>query len=136
MAVLLHLQAVPEPDRMTSRNPDTQRLFRRVSRTAACIVLFGLAMGATLTAQEGETGSITLLWDSSPDAEVVGYRVYIGTESGVYSETVDVSAYQTSFVFTRASERKAYYFAVASLAAGPIVGPRSPEVVGISGPAP
>src|SRR5688572_1294940 len=120
---------------MTSRNPDTQRLFRRVGRTAACIVL-GLAMGATLTAQEGETGSITLLWDSSPDPEVVGYRVYIGTGSGVYSETVDVGAYQTSFVFTRASEGQPYYFAVASLATGSIVGPRSPEVVGIGGPAP
>ena len=70
-----------------------------------------------------ETGSITLLWDSSPDPEVVGYRVYIGTESGVYPETVDVSAYQTSFVFTRASEPKSYYFAVASLAAVDLIGP-------------
>lgn len=76
-------------------------------------------------------GSLTVAWDSSPDPTVIGYRVYVGTTSGVYTETYDVG---NAITFSyNGAEGVRYYFAVAAYAAGPAIGARSSEVSASAG---
>ena len=75
--------------------------------------------------------SITLAWDPSPDAGVAAYRVYVGTESGAYSETYDVDVQQTSFVYSDTAPGIRYYFAVASIGSSGEAGWPSDEVSGL-----
>ena len=56
-----------------------------------------------------------------------GYRVYIGTQSGVYSQSVDVGN-TTTFTFNNAADGQRYCFAVAAYSAGPRLGEQSVEV--------
>jgi hypothetical protein len=60
-------------------------------------------------------GSITVAWDPNPEPDVIGYRVFVGTSPGSYSETFDVSATLTTFT-TAAKNGVRYYFAVAAQA--------------------
>jgi len=43
--------------------------------------------GVTVTVANSN-GQVTVAWDASPDPNVVGYKVYVGTTSGVYSVSV------------------------------------------------
>jgi hypothetical protein len=70
--------------------------------------------------------SITLAWDP-PLESVAGYRVYVGTRSGVYSESYDVGN-STLFTYDNATSGRRYYFAVAAYVTGPLEGPRSSSV--------
>jgi hypothetical protein len=54
---------------------------------------------------------VTLAWDGSPSPEVTGYRVYHGTTSGNYSNSVVVGSVTTNTVSGLASG-VTYYFAV------------------------
>jgi hypothetical protein len=82
-----------------------------------------------------DASALTLTWDSSADPAVVGYVVYVGTASGFYTDAIDVGD-TTSFTYKASQPGQVYYFAVASYAAGTIVGPPSAEVVGMSDTAP
>ena len=72
--------------------------------------------------------TLTVAWDRSPDPSVVGYIVYTGTESGLYTASFNVGE-ATSFAYGVAPNQQ-YFFAVASYAAGMVVGPVSSEVAG------
>jgi len=72
-------------------------------------------------------GSISVQWDPNTETDVVGYRVFIGTQPGVYSSSVDVGN-TTSYVFNSALDGQQYCFAVAAYAAGPRLGDKSVEV--------
>ncbi len=76
-------------------------------------------------------GTLTVAWDPSPDPTVMGYRVYVGTTSGAYTEIYDVGNV-TTFSYN-AAEGTTYYFTVAAYAPGPVVGPRSTEVSATGG---
>ncbi len=52
-----------------------------------------------------------LVWDASPNSLLGGYNVYIGTESRVYGNPIDVST-NTEYVFTNLSGNERMYFAV------------------------
>jgi hypothetical protein len=88
--------------------------------TFIALLFFGTFAGSAEAA-------ITIAWDANPEAEVAGYRVFIGTNPGVYSETIDVGVHQLSFVYTNGRPGVRYYFSVAAIAAGG-AGPKSPEV--------
>jgi hypothetical protein len=62
------------------------------------------------------------------EPNVTGYRVYVGTKSGVYSQTFDVPADKDFFIFRNAFLGVRYYFAVAAAFDGTTYGPRSFEV--------
>jgi hypothetical protein len=79
--------------------------------------------------------TVTLLWDRSPDANVAGYLVYVGTQPGVRAVTYDVGD-ATSFVYSAAVPGQQYYFSVAAYTPGPVVGEPSAEVSGSSNAAP
>jgi hypothetical protein len=82
-------------------------------------------------ARSAAADTLTLMWDPNPDSAVTGYVVYVGTQSGVYTQTHDVG--DTSwFVLQNAIPGQRYYLAVAAYAAGPLLGPRSAEVSGYS----
>ena len=54
---------------------------------------------------------ITLSWDPTSDPSVVGYRLYSGTSTGVYTQTTEAGA-ATSLLVSNLSPGKTYYFAV------------------------
>jgi hypothetical protein len=98
-------------------------------------VAYALAFFLTMTATSAAADTLTLMWDQSPDANVAGYLVYVGTQSGVYGATYDVGN-ATSFAYANATAGKAYYFAVAAYFPGPVIGTKSTEVSGSSNGAP
>jgi hypothetical protein len=57
------------------------------------------------------TQSVTLGWDPSVDPAVVGYRVYVGDSSGVYSQTLDVGKSTTALV-SNLTDGLTYFFSV------------------------
>jgi hypothetical protein len=42
--------------------------------------------------------SVTLAWDASPSSEVIGYRIYFGTNAGSYSFVTNASLVRTQTV--------------------------------------
>lgn len=72
-------------------------------------VVFVVAFASSVRADD-----VTLHWDANPATEnVVGYRVFVGTLPGVYTETFDVGNVTTFTVNNRQSDVM-YYFAVAA----------------------
>lgn len=98
------------------------------------LVLFP-ARPAAAAEPDAPVVSITIAWDPPLDAEVVGYRVYVGTSPGVPVETHDLSAHQTVFIYTTAQAGQRYFFSVASIGEGRVVGPPSDEVSAMAGDA-
>ena len=78
---------------------DPLRPFLKLLR---CIALVILTSGQGVHAQG--TGGIPTVsvayvtWDAVPSAEVVGYIVYYGTESGNYTHTIDVASATSAFI--------------------------------------
>ncbi len=80
----------------------------------------------------GQTQPVTLEWDQSLEPSLAGYVVYVGNASGTYDEQHDVGL-RTSFVYTNAVPGRPYYFSVAGYTPGRNVGPRSEEVLFLTG---
>ena len=57
------------------------------------------------------SATMTLAWDANQDADVAGYKVYYGPESGDYIYAVDIGN-QTSCTISGLDSGKIYYFAV------------------------
>jgi hypothetical protein len=72
---------------------------------------------------------ITIAWEPSDDPSVVGYVVYVGTDSRTYIGAYDVGA-RTSFVYPHATVNRRHFFAVAAYSAAADVGSLSDEVSG------
>ena len=106
-----------------------RRLGWNLSITAIASLVCALAFPVSADAD-----TITLVWDPSSDASVVGYMVYVEGPSG-YSRSFDAGT-SVVFPFTEAVAGQQYCFTVASYAAGSIVGPRSSQVCGYSNMAP
>lgn len=58
-----------------------------------------------------DAATLRIAWDPSPDPEVVGYKVSIGTQSGVYTNQVDAGT-QTAEQFSNLTGGATYYFVV------------------------
>lgn len=100
---------------------------QRVRRLAWWAALLGLWFPSAT-----ESASLTVAWDRNPEPGVIGYRVYVGTEAGQYSNVYDVGA-QTTFMFLGAIEGERYFFSVAAYSPGPRLGPLSEEVSAVAG---
>lgn len=59
------------------------------------------------------TIQMTLAWNAVSDATVAGYRVYVGTASGVYASPVDVGKVTTCTI-TGLQGGRVYYFVVSA----------------------
>ena len=73
------------------------------------LIGLGLLLGFDPTA--ATAGSVSLTWDPNPEADLAGYKVYVGTASGSYSQTVDVGQLTTCTV-SNLSEGQTFFFAV------------------------
>src|SRR5688572_21130715 len=104
--------------------PSSLRRVARLGAISACLIL-------AVMLQPSEA-SMVLAWDPSPEPAVIGYRVYVGTERGVYSETYDVPSHETWFVYTNSTGGVRYYFAVAARAEGNALSALSEEVTGVA----
>src|SRR5664279_5003754 len=82
-------------------------MFPRTLAATACALFLKCAIAATAVAA---TQSVTVLWDANSELDVVGYRLFYGTESRVYTNQVDVSGPMA--VASDLSEGETYYFAV------------------------
>lgn len=89
-----------------SIKPENIRIGRFIRRIIFCSVIMAFAQLSLLAA----TASVTLAWDASPNAEVVGYKIYYGTSSHDYTEVVTVGQV-TSVTIAQLNPGTTYYFA-------------------------
>ncbi len=61
--------------------------------------------------QPTSAGEVTLTWDANTESDLAGYRVYVGTVSGVYGPPIDVGNV-TTYKVTNLSEGQTYFFGV------------------------
>jgi hypothetical protein len=101
---------------------------RRVEPGKRLLFMFLITAGLGLMARPAAAGTITVQWDLMSEAEVTGYRVFVGTRSGDYTQTFDVSASSDFFIFRNAFMGVRYYFAVAAEFNNERIGARSGEV--------
>lgn len=70
----------------------TSRVCPVAGARARCVVL--LLLASISSPVQGESGSldgqVTLEWAASPDPGITGYKLYYGTQSGIYSEILDI----------------------------------------------
>jgi len=81
-------------------------MFPRTLAAAACALFLKCAIAATAVAA---TQSVTVIWDANSEPDVVGYRLFYGTESRVYTNQVDVPGPMA--VASGLSDGETYYFA-------------------------
>ena len=81
-------------------------------------------------------GTIKLAWDPVPDADLAAYRVYYGTASGLYSQSLLVGK-QTSATLTNLQDCRVHYLALKAVDAnGNESAAFSNEISGYPAPAP
>jgi hypothetical protein len=98
----------------------------QITRTLqVCVVALTLLMPSLSAAD-----SITLQWDPST-VQVSGYRVYVGTQSGTYTQNFNAGPALT-FTYTSAIAGQRYCFVVKSYASSSAEGPPSQEICGFS----
>lgn len=102
-----------------------------MARRCACWLAF-LIVSLVASAATAQTQPVTIAWDASTEAGAVGYRVYVGTTSSLYTEVFDAGSL-TQLTYPNAVAGRRYYFAVSTYDAGRIEGPRSWEVSAIAG---
>jgi len=73
------------------------------------------------------TGSVTLAWNASTDPSVVGYNVYCGGASGVYTNEI-CAGNATNATISGLVQGTTYYFAATTYAASGLESPFSSEV--------
>ena len=78
----------------------TKRRILSMSVASLCLGLSALCWGSR---------SVSLAWNPSPDARVVGYALYYGTASGAYSQRVEAGA-NTICTANGLAEGTSYYF--------------------------
>jgi len=85
------------------------------------LLLLGL-----LCAAGGQSGIATLTWDPNTETDLAGYKVYYGTASGTYTQTVDVGKVSTFTIAGLASAK--WFFAVTAYNGGGLESGFSNEV--------
>lgn len=74
------------------------------------IIIALLALIQFAGGQAPETATVKLAWDANSEVDLAGYRLKLGTASGVYTQTIEVPANATQKSIT--VSKTGYYFAV------------------------
>jgi hypothetical protein len=95
--------------------------------SGACVLW--LAFCSAVHGVEPQFGGqhVTLGWNASSDPTVVGYHVYYGTTSGVYTSKIDVGT-NTQFIVSGLVAGTTYYFTETSYNADSVESSYVPEV--------
>ena len=88
-------------------------MFSRLLRQSfiVCFASINLLKLSAFALAPTPQGSLSLAWDPSSDPTVVGYRVYQGGASQVYTNVIDVG-HQTSMTISNLVTGATYFFAV------------------------
>lgn len=114
---------------MNTKNP--YMLIKTFGSVAIVAAIFPLGFA---NAAESST-SMTLVWDADPTANVQDYRIYVGTESGQYSQNYG-SGTATSIAIDQLQVGLTYYFAVVAIGSSGLESPLSSELVVTLAPPP
>jgi hypothetical protein len=79
--------------------------------------------------QVSSAAKVSLAWDTDPDPTVVGYKVYYGATSGVYTNSIDVGDV-TSATLSNLVDGVTYYFSATAYDTTGLESDYSAEVVG------
>ncbi len=74
-------------------------------------MLIGLGMLVGLDPVIATAGSVSLMWDPNIEGDLGGYKVYVGTASRTYAQSIDVG-HVTSFTVPNLTGGQTYFFAV------------------------
>jgi hypothetical protein len=91
-----------------------------------CLLAFGVVVPSRLAFAD----VISVAWDPSAST-TAGYKLYVGTQSGTYTQNFDVGP-ATTFNYTNAVAGQQYCFAVTAYSSPTIESPKSAEVCGFS----
>lgn len=83
-----------------------------VSATGATSKTFQVTL--TVSSTTSTSGSATLIWTANTDSDLAGYKVYRGTQSGVYDTSIAVGNVTTHQV-TNLPPNTTYFFSVTAL---------------------
>jgi hypothetical protein len=97
-------------------------------RRLALVLAFvsSLVMPAAVHAAGEPAPAVSLAWNPNPEPDVAGYKVHFGTQSGVYSNVMDVRG-STSIALPQMLMGSTYYLAVSAYNTAGQEGPRSSE---------
>jgi len=73
------------------------------------LILVVLLLG--LYPVKAKAGSVSIAWDPNTEADLAGYKVYVGTSPGTYSQTIDVG-HVTTFTISDLTDGETYYLAL------------------------
>ena len=93
-------------------------------KTSRSIILLALLV---LFAAPLHAGSVTVTWDANTEADIVGYTVFYGTQSGIYTTSRSVGNL-TMWTAQDLTEGQTYYFAVQAVSGDGLTSPLSQEV--------
>lgn len=110
---------------------DPYLLIRNIGLVAVLAAIFPLELA---NAAETST-SMTLIWDADPTANILDYRVYVGTQSGLYSQNY-ASGTVNSIAINQLQVGLTYYFAVVAISSSGLESPLSSELVVTLAPPP
>ena len=96
-------------------------------RLRLSVLVVALAATSAIGAAADLGAPVTIAWDSNREPGIAGYRVYVGSASNVYDETVDAGN-TTTFTYRSGVAGRRYYFAVSAYTASNLEGPRSQEM--------
>ena len=82
-----------------------------IMKTRTAIGILGLSALLLSSAGVAQAATITLAWDANPPGTVTGYRLYWGTVSGQYTQSIDVGN-TTTAIMTPTTPNRIYYFVV------------------------
>ncbi|HEY1303763.1 MAG TPA: PA14 domain-containing protein [Vicinamibacterales bacterium] len=105
------------------------------ARSRTFLVALGSILITVAAAATAAADTINLAWDPNRESTLQGYMVHVGTQSGTYTQHIDVGL-NTSYGWPSAVAGQRYCFAVSAYVAGHLEGPKSNEVCGFSNAAP
>jgi hypothetical protein len=101
-----------------------------VTKLSRFTILISFLTGIIFTSMNTFAGSVSLAWDPSPDAGVVGYKVYYGGVTGTYTNSAAVGNV-TNATFTGLVNGTTYYFAASAIDASGFESDFSNETISI-----
>lgn len=94
-------------------------------RVAVCVT-FAAAVCLILLTAPALAANVTVQWNANTETDLAGYKLYIGTASGVYGTPIAIAT-QTTYTFTNLPAGT-YYIAVTAYNAGGLESGFSNEV--------